>query len=75
MLVDNVNIRTDQDGINISECRNIAVSDCRIDAVHREYGRPVGGGEAIKARASENITVQNCFLLSGGDILESSHHS
>lgn len=69
MLIDNVNIRTDQDGLNLSECRNVTVSDCRIDAVHREYGRPVGGGKAIKARSSENITVQSCFLVNGGDTL------
>ncbi|MCG9134708.1 right-handed parallel beta-helix repeat-containing protein [Candidatus Poribacteria bacterium] len=64
MLIDNVNIRTDRDGLNLSECRNVTVSDCRIDAVQRVYGRPVGGGDTIKARASENITIQNCPKLS-----------
>ena len=66
LLIDNVDIRTDSDGLNFSECRNVTVDNCRIDAVHREYGRPVGGGEAIKVDSgvlsSENITVQNCFL-------------
>ena len=74
MLIDNVNIRTDQDGLNLSECRNVTVSDCRIDAVHREYGRPVGGGAAIKfsseVSSSDNIAIQNCFLISGGDAPE-----
>ena len=74
MLIDNVSIRTDRDGLNFSECRNVTVSDCRIDAVHREYGRPVGGGAAIKlsgeVSASDNITIQNCFLISGGDAPE-----
>ena len=69
VLVDNTDIQTARNGINISECRNVTVSDCRIDAVHREYGRPVGGGEAIKLStetlASENITLQNCFLVNG----------
>ena len=76
MLIDNVNIRTDRDGLNLSECRNVTVSDCRIDTVHREYGRPVGGGLAIKfdgeVSSSDNITVQNCFLVSEADALESS---
>ena len=76
MLIDNVNVRTDRDGLNISECRNVTVSDCRIDAVHREYGRPVGGGAAIKfdgeISPSNNITIRNCFLVSGADALESS---
>ena len=71
VLVDNIDIRTDQVGLTLSECRNVIVSDCRIDAVQRVYGRPVGGGDAIKARASENIIVQNCFLVSGGDALAS----
>ena len=70
VLIDNSDIRTDQDGLNLSECRNVTVSDCRIDAVQRVYGRPVGGGTAIKfdgkASSSDNITVQNCFLVNGG---------
>ena len=73
VLIDNVNIRTDQDGLNLSECRNVAVSDCRIDAVQRASGRPVGGGLAIKfdgeVSSSDNITVQNCFLVNGGNVI------
>ena len=65
-LIDNVNIRTDNDGLTLSESHNVTVTDCRIDAGHREYGRRVGGGEAIKVRneerSSENITVQDCFF-------------
>ena len=66
LLIDNIDIQTDSDGLNLSECRNVTVADCRIDTVRREYGRPVGGGEAIKVSgegpASENIIVQNCFF-------------
>ncbi|MCE2412515.1 right-handed parallel beta-helix repeat-containing protein [Candidatus Poribacteria bacterium] len=65
-LIDNVNIRTDNDGLTLSESYNVTITDCRIDTVHREYGRPIGGGEAIKVkseeRSSESITVQDCFL-------------
>ncbi len=75
VLVDNINIRTDQDGLNLSECRNVTVSDCRIDAAQRVYGRPVAGGTAIKFDAevssSDNITVQNCFLANGGSVAAS----
>ncbi len=74
LLIDNVNIRTDSDGINLSECVNVTVADCRINTVRREYGRPIGGGEAIKvdgeALPSASITVQNCFLVNGGDTLQ-----
>ena len=75
VLVDNIDIRTDQDGLNLSECRNVTVSDSRIDAVQRVYGRPVGGGTAIKfdgqVSSSDNITVQNCFLTNGGSTVAS----
>ena len=68
VLIDNVNIRTDQDGINLSECRNVVVSNCRIDAVQRLYGRPVDAGNAVKfdgeIPASDNIIMQNCFFTS-----------
>ena len=67
LSVDNTDIQTDSDGITLFECHNVTVADCHIDAVRREYGRPVGGGEAIKVKSeelsSENITVQDCFLV------------
>ena len=71
LLIDNVNIKTDNDGLHFSECHNVTVAASRIDAVRREYGRPIGGGEAIKvdgkALPSESITVQDCFLVNGGE--------
>ena len=71
LRIDNIDIRTDGDGLNFSECSDVKVTDCRIDAVRREYGRPVGGGAAIKVDgesfSSEGVTVQDCFLLSGSE--------
>ena len=65
-LIDNVDIRTDNDGLTLSESHNLTVTNCRIDTGYREYGRPIGSGEAIKVRNAprlpENITVQDCFL-------------
>ena len=67
LLVDNVDIRTDGNGLYLSECQNVTIAYCRINVVRREYGRPIGGGEAIKVDgetlSSENITVQDCFLV------------
>ena len=74
LLVDNVDIRTDGNGLHLSECQNVTIAYCRIDAVHREYGRPIGGGEAIKVdgdtHSSENITVEDCFLVNGTDTFQ-----
>ena len=74
LLVDNVDIRTDGNGLDLSGCQNVTIAYCRIDAVRREYGRPIGGGEAIKVHGetfpSENITVQDCFLVNGRDTLQ-----
>ena len=74
LLIDNTNIQTDNDGLHFSECHNVTVAASRIDTVRREYGRPIGGGEAIKvdgkALPSESITVQDCFLVNGVDTLQ-----
>ena len=53
VLIDNVDIRTGGNGIRLSEGRDVRVTDCRIDAVRREYGRRVGGGEAIKVSVKD----------------------
>jgi len=79
MLIDNVNIKTNRDGLNLSQCRNVDVLNCHIDAVRYEDGHPAGGDDAIKfgsdlslgtARPSENMTVRNCYLASGCNTLQ-----
>ncbi|MBT6766671.1 MAG: hypothetical protein HOA90_19245, partial [Prolixibacteraceae bacterium] len=74
MLIDNVTIKTSRDGLNLSQCSNVEVANCHIDAVRYEDGYPAGGDDAIKlgsdlslgkALPSENITVRNCYLASG----------
>ncbi|NQV34394.1 MAG: right-handed parallel beta-helix repeat-containing protein, partial [Phycisphaeraceae bacterium] len=74
MLIDNVAVKTGRDGLILSQCRNVRVAHCHIDAVCREEGQPAGGGDAIKfvdsalsldrALPSKNITVRDCFLAS-----------
>jgi len=79
MIVDNVTIKTSRDGLNLSQCRNVRVVHCHIDAVRHEDGYPAGGDDAIKlgsdlslgkALPSENITVRSCFLASGCNTLQ-----
>ncbi|MHC4547020.1 MAG: right-handed parallel beta-helix repeat-containing protein, partial [Planctomycetota bacterium] len=70
MLIDNVTIKTSRDGLNLSQCSNVEVANCHIDAVRYEDGYPAGGDDAIKlgsdlslgkARPCKNITFRNCF--------------
>jgi len=79
MLIDNVTIKTSRDGINLSQCKDVQVVHCHIDAVRYQDGYPAGGDDAIKlgsdlslgkALPSENITVRNCFLASGCNTLQ-----
>ena len=79
MLIDNVTIKTSRDGLNLSQCKDVQVVHCHIDAVRYQDGRPAGGDDAIKlgsdlslgkALPSENITVRNCFLASGCNTLQ-----
>ncbi|MHC4727518.1 MAG: glycoside hydrolase family 28 protein, partial [Planctomycetota bacterium] len=79
MLIDNVTIKTSRDGLNLSQCKNVQVVHCHINAVRFEDGYPAGGDDAVKlgsdlslgkARPSENITVRSCFLASGCNTLQ-----
>ncbi|MHC4744858.1 MAG: glycosyl hydrolase family 28 protein, partial [Planctomycetota bacterium] len=74
LLIDNVTVKTDRDGLNLSQCKDVMVANCRIEAVRYEDGRPAGGGDAIKLDTnsqsektlkSRNITVRNSFLANG----------
>jgi alpha-glucuronidase/polygalacturonase len=74
LIVDNVNIKTSRDGIDLMQCSNVEISSCHIDAVRYADGQPAGGDDAIKFGSdlslgksipSENITIKNCFLASG----------
>jgi polygalacturonase len=79
MLIDDVAIKTSRDGINLSQCKDVKIVHCHIDAVRYEDGYPAGGDDAIKlgsdlslgnALPSENIIVHNCFLASGCNTLQ-----
>jgi polygalacturonase len=78
ILIDNVTVKTSRDGLILSQCKNVQVVHCRIDAVRYEDGYPAVGYAAIelgsdlslsKAWSSENITISNCFLAGGRNTL------
>jgi len=79
LLIDNVSIKTGQNGLNLSQCINVVVSNSHIEAIHFQDGYPNGEGAAIKldndlspdkALTSENITIKNSYLVSGRNELQ-----
>lgn len=79
VIVDNVTIATGRDGLDLMQCRNVVVSNCHINSVRYEDGRPAGGDDAIKlgsdlslgeVQRSENIVVRDCLLAGGCNALQ-----
>jgi polygalacturonase len=65
--IDNVKIDSNRDGINIDCCRNVNISNCRVntpndDAIVLKSSYALG-----YARATENVTITNCHV-SGYDL-------
>jgi polygalacturonase len=59
MTVDNVTMDTNRDGIDIDCCRNVAISNCRVnspndDAICPKSTNALGGG------LTENLSIVNC---------------
>jgi len=79
MLLNNINIDTARDGLDLMQCRNVTVSNSQINAVRYVDGQPAGGDDAIKlgsdlslgqVQPSENIAVSDCILASGCNTLQ-----
>jgi len=64
LTLNNVTIDTDRDGVDIDSCRNVCVSDCRINSP-QDDGLCLKSSDALrKLVPTENVTITNC-LLSG----------
>jgi polygalacturonase len=64
LTIDNLKIDTNRDGMNIDCCRNVRVSNCSVNS-------PTDDGICLKssfglgyARATENVTITNCYVSS-----------
>jgi polygalacturonase len=62
LTIDNLTIDTNRDGMDIDCCRNVRVSNCTVNS-------PWDDGICLKssyglgyARATENVTITNCYL-------------
>ena len=60
MTVDNVTMDTDRDGIDIDCCRNMMVSNCRINSPNDDGLCPKSTYALGEWRPTENLTIVNC---------------
>ena len=60
MTVDNVTMDTNRDGIDIDACRNVVVSNCRINSPNDDGLCPKATFALGENRIEENVTITNC---------------
>ncbi len=65
LTIDALKIDTNRDGMNIDSCRNVEVSNCKVNS-------PTDDGICLKSsyalgqvRATENVTIRNCYVTGG----------
>ena len=62
LTVDNLKIDTDRDGIDIDCCKNVRVSNCTVNSPWDDGICPKSSFALGYARATENVTITNCFV-------------
>lgn len=67
MTVDNVTMDTNRDGIDIDCCRNVMVSNCRINSPNDDGLCPKSTFALGRNVITENMTIVNC-MVSGFEI-------
>lgn len=67
MTIDNVTIDTNRDGIDIDCCRNVMVSNCRVNAPLDDAISPKSSYALGQPRATEDLMICNC-VVSGYEV-------
>jgi polygalacturonase len=60
LTIDAVTIDTNRDGINIDACRNVTVSNCRVNAPNDDAICPKSSFALGRNVITENMTITNC---------------
>ena len=60
--IDNLKIDTNRDGIDIDCCRNVRVSNCTVNSPWDDGICPKSSYALGFARATENLTITNCYV-------------
>lgn len=62
LIIDNLLIDTNRDGIDIDCCRNVRVSNCSINSPWDDAICPKSSFALGYARTTENITISDCYV-------------
>lgn len=62
LTIDNLNIDTDRDGMDIDCCKNVRVSNCTVNSPWDDGICPKSSFALGYLRATENVTITNCFV-------------
>jgi polygalacturonase len=65
MTIDNLKIDTNRDGMDIDCCRNVRVSNCSVNSPWDDGICPKSSFALGYARATENVTITNCYVTGG----------
>jgi len=62
VTIDNLKIDTDRDGIDIDCCKNVRISNCSVNSPWDDGICPKSSLALGYLRATENVTINNCFV-------------
>src|SRR6185437_635799 len=62
VTIDGLKIDTNRDGIDIDCCRNVRVSNCTVNSPWDDAICPKSSYALGYARATENVTISNCYV-------------
>jgi polygalacturonase len=62
LVIDNLTVDTNRDGFDIDCCRNVRVSNCTVNSPYDDGICPKSSFALGYARATENVTITNCYL-------------
>ncbi|MGA9245303.1 MAG: glycoside hydrolase family 28 protein [Silvibacterium sp.] len=62
LTIDNLKIDTNRDGMDIDCCRNVRVSNCTVNSPWDDAICPKSSYALGYARATENVTITNCYV-------------
>jgi polygalacturonase len=60
LTIDNLTVDTNRDGLDIDCCRNVVVSNCRINSPHDDAICPKSSYALGRNVITENLTIVNC---------------